>query len=144
LGPTSEPASSGISSIARFRRGKWWSMRELPEWIGKTPDTPAPPRVRLRVFEKHKGVCYLSGRKIMPGDKWQLEHPQALINGGENRESNMAPALVEPHKVKTAEDVAQKAKNDRVRKRHIGIKKPRTMTRWRRFDGSIREAGRER
>ena len=118
--------------------------RELPEWIGKTPDTPAPPRVRLRVFEKHKGVCYLSGRKIMPGDKWQLEHPQALINGGENRESNMAPALVEPHKVKTAEDVAQKAKNDRVRKRHIGIKKPRTMTRWRRFDGSIREAGRER
>lgn len=119
-------------------------MREVPEWIGKTPDTPAPPRVRLRVFEKHSGICYLSGRKIMPGDKWQLEHPLALINGGENREANLAPALVEPHKVKTAADMAQKAKNDRVRKRHLGIKKPRTMTRWRRFDGSIREAGRER
>lgn len=123
----------------------WCFMtRTVDEWIGRTPDTPAPPRVRLRVFEKHKGVCYLSGRKIMPGDKWHIEHPLALINGGENRESNMAPALVDPHKVKTAADLVQKAKNDRVRKRHLGIKKPRTMTRWRRFDGSIREAGRER
>jgi 5-methylcytosine-specific restriction protein A len=99
--------------------------RELPEWIGKTPDTPAPPRVRQRVFDRHDGICYLSGRKILPGDKWQLEHPLAIINGGENRESNLAPALVEPHKVKTAEDVKQKAKNDRVRKKHLGITAPR-------------------
>jgi 5-methylcytosine-specific restriction protein A len=56
----------------------------------------------------------------------------------------LAPALRTEHRKKTATDVKQKAKNDRVRKRHIGIKKPRTMTRWRRFDGSIREAGRER
>jgi len=118
--------------------------REVPEWIGKTPDTPAPPRVRLRVFERHNGICYLSGRKIMAGDKWEIEHPQAIINGGENREANLAPALVEPHKVKTAEDVKQKAKNDRVRKRHLGIKKPRTMTRWRKFNGEIVHAERER
>jgi len=118
--------------------------RTVDEWIGRTPDTPAPPRVRLRVFEKHKGVCYLSGRKIMTGDKWQLEHPLALINGGENRESNMAPALVEPHKVKTAEDVAQKAKNDRVRKRHLGIRKPRSIRSWRKFNGEIVHAERER
>jgi 5-methylcytosine-specific restriction protein A len=98
--------------------------RKTDEWIGKTPETPAPPRVRLRVFERYNGTCYLSGRKIMPGDKWHIEHLQALINGGENRESNMAPALVEPHKIKTAADVKQKAKNDRVRKKHLGIKKP--------------------
>ncbi len=118
--------------------------RAVEEWIGKTPDTPAPPRVRLRVFERYNGVCYLSGRKIMPGDKWQIEHPQALINGGENRESNMAPALVEPHKVKTAADVKQRAKNDRVRKRHIGIKKPRTIRTWRKFNGEIVHASRDR
>jgi 5-methylcytosine-specific restriction endonuclease McrA len=118
--------------------------REVPEWIGKTPDTPAPPRVRLRVFEKHKGICHLSGRKIMAGDKWQLEHPQAIINGGENRESNLAPALVEPHKVKTAEDLKQKAKNDRVRKRYLGIKKPRTIRCWRKFNGEVVHAERER
>lgn len=118
--------------------------RSVPEWIGKTPDTPAPPRVRLRVFEAHGGVCYLSGRKIMPGDAWQLEHPLALVNGGENRESNLAPALTAAHKIKTAEDVAQKAKNDRVRKRHLGIKKPRTITRWRKFNGEAVTAARER
>lgn len=118
--------------------------REVPEWIGRTPDTPAPPRVRLRVFERYKGICYLSGRKIMPGDKWEIEHPQAIINGGENRESNMAPALVGPHKRKTAQDLAQKAKNDRVRKRHLGIKKPRTIRAWRRFNGEIVHAERER
>jgi 5-methylcytosine-specific restriction protein A len=118
--------------------------RELPEWIGRTPDTPAPPRVRLRVFERYKGICYLSGRKIMPGDKWQLEHPLALINGGENRESNMAPALVEAHKVKTAEDMEQKAKNDRVRKRHLGIKKPRTILGGKNFRGEPIRYERER
>jgi len=118
--------------------------RKVPEWIGKTPDTPAPPRVRLRVFERHNGICYLSGRKIGAGDKWQLEHPLAIINGGENRESNLAPALVEPHKEKTAEDVKQKAKNDRVRKRHLGIKKPRTIRAWRKFNGEIVHAERER
>lgn len=104
--------------------------REVPEWIGKTPDTPAPPRVRLRVFEKYNGICYLSGRKIMAGDKWQLEHPLAIINGGENRESNLAPALVDPHKVKTAADLKQKSKDYRVRAKHNGIR-PRS-----RFPGS--------
>ena len=40
--------------------------RAVPEWIGKTPDTKVPPRVRLRVFEKHDGTCHISGRKIRP------------------------------------------------------------------------------
>ena len=75
---------------------------------------------------------------------WELEHILALCNGGEHRESNMAPALVAPHTDKTRADRRLKAKNDRVRKKHLGLKKPRKITRWRRFDGSIREAGRER
>jgi 5-methylcytosine-specific restriction protein A len=98
--------------------------RTVPEWIGKTDDTPAPPRVRLRVFEKHNGVCYLSNVKIQPGDKWEAEHIIAICNGGENRESNLAPALVAPHKVKTKQDRATKAKNDHVRMKHLGIRKP--------------------
>ena len=118
-------------------------MREVPEWIGKTDNTPAPPRVRLRVFEKYKGTCYLSGIKIMPGDKWELEHIVAIINGGENRESNMAPALAKPHKVKTAADMAQKSKDYRVRAKHAGIKKPSRVPGSRdskfkkRMDGSV-------
>lgn len=98
-------------------------MRSVPEWIGATDDAVPPPRVRLRVFERAGGVCHLSGRKIRPGEKWDLEHITAICNGGENRESNLAPALVQAHKVKTAADRRQKARTDRVRKHHLGIKK---------------------
>ena len=96
-------------------------MRSVPEWIGKTDDEKVPPRVRLRIFDAYGGACYLSGRKIRAGDRWDLDHIKALSAGGEHRESNLAPALVEAHKEKTKADVAIKAKTDRVRKKHLGI-----------------------
>lgn len=115
--------------------------RATDEWIGKTPDSAIPPRVRLRVFERYGGKCYLSGRKIRPGEPWEIEHVIALCNGGEHRESNMAPALTEPHKAKTAKDVALKAKVDRTRKKHLGIHKPKTRGFDKRFrkklDGTV-------
>ena len=98
--------------------------RSVEEWIGKTDDQAIPPRVRLRVFERHGGICHLSGRKIMPGDAWDADHVIALVNGGEHRESNMAPALRTEHRKKTARDVAQKAKDRRIRAKHLGIRKP--------------------
>lgn len=94
--------------------------RSLPEWIGATPDTPIPPRVKLRVFERHGGVCHLSGRKIMPGEPWDCDHVKALINGGENRENNLAPALRDKHREKTAEDVAEKSHVYRMSAKHKG------------------------
>lgn len=101
------------------------TARAVDEWIGATPDTPAPPRVRLRVFERHDGVCGISGRKIQVGDEWQVDHILALINGGENRETNLQPVLKEPHREKTRKDVAIKAKCDRLRKKHLGLWKSR-------------------
>jgi len=111
--------------------------RSLPEWIGKTPDSPIPPRVRLRVFERHNGVCHISGRKIRPGEAWECDHIVAVINGGEHRESNLAPALVDPHKEKTALDVAEKSVSVRKRKKHLGIKKPSTWKRWSKFKKKV-------
>lgn len=102
-------------------------MRSTSEWIGKTDDSRPPDYVRLRVFNKYNGICYLSKRKITASDTWDLEHIAAICNGGLNRESNMAPALTAPHKIKTKADRATKAKNDRVQKRHIGIRKPSTL-----------------
>ncbi len=119
-------------------------MRSVPEWVGKTDDSKVPGSVRVRVFEKYEGRCYLSGIKIESGMDWDLEHILALCNGGEHRESNFAPALVAPHKDKTRADRRLKAKNDRVRKKHLGIKKPRTITRWRKMNGQIVIADRER
>lgn len=100
------------------------TRRTVPEWIGATPDTPVPPRVKLRVFEAHSGVCHISGRKIRAGEAWECDHVIALANGGENREGNLAPALASAHRRKTGEDVAEKAKIDRIRKKHLGIIRP--------------------
>lgn len=113
--------------------------RAVDEWIGATDDTRPPARVRLRVFQRHEGRCHLSGRKIGPGDDWDLDHIKALINGGENRETNLAPALKAPHRAKTAADVAEKAHIDRVAKKHLGITKPgsRWPSRCRKLDGTV-------
>lgn len=118
--------------------------RAVDEWIGKTDDAAIPPRVRLRIFEAHGGVCHLTGRKIRPGDDWDCDHIIALCNGGEHRETNLAPAIREAHRAKTAKDVAQRAKDDRVRKKHLGIWTPKTIvpgskaSRWKKkADGTV-------
>jgi 5-methylcytosine-specific restriction enzyme A len=97
-------------------------MRTVPEWIGKTDDARVPPKVRDRIFLREGKRCHLSGIEIKPGMAWDLDHIVALCNGGQHRESNLAPALRDKHKKKTAIDRRIKAKDDRVRKRHIGIK----------------------
>jgi len=96
--------------------------RSVEEWRDKTDDSAIPPRVRLRVFDRHGGICFLSGRKIRPGEQWDCDHAVALINGGEHRESNCVPVLKAPHKAKTAADVAEKSKVYRKRASHVGIK----------------------
>lgn len=95
--------------------------RSTKQWVGRTDDSVPPPTVRLRVFERFKGVCQISGRKIMAGDQWEIDHKIALINGGKNEESNLRPVLKDAHKEKTAEDVAEKSKVQRMRMKHLGI-----------------------
>jgi 5-methylcytosine-specific restriction protein A len=118
--------------------------RATEEWVGKTDDAKIPARVRLRVFETHWGKCHISGRRIMAGEAWECDHVIALINGGENRECNLAPALKEFHKAKTKADVAEKSRVSRKRQKHLGIKRPRQIRSWRKFNGEIVRAGRER
>jgi 5-methylcytosine-specific restriction protein A len=107
--------------------------RSVQKWVGKTDDASPPSRVRLRVFEKFKGICQITGRKIRAGELWDLDHEIALINGGENDEDNLRPVLREAHKEKTAEDVKEKAKVDRIRKKHLGI--------WPKSKASIQSRG---
>jgi len=95
------------------------TARSVPEWIGGTPDAKVPPRVRLRIFERHDGRCHRTGLKLRPGH-WQLDHVIALANGGEHRESNLAPISTEAHREKTREDVKVKAKIQRVKAKHAG------------------------
>lgn len=98
--------------------------RSVAEWIGKTPDSKVPDSVRLRVFRDHGGKCYLSGAEIR-SQPWQLEHVKPLSMGGEHRETNLRPALVDAHKVKTSAEATARAKADAVAKKHLGITEPK-------------------
>ena len=99
--------------------------RTPPEWIGKTDDTKIPPRVSARVFDRANGICHCCNLPIkVPFETWDADHRIALINGGENRESNLAPAHSHCHIKKTRQDVAEKAKVASVRGKHIGTKRP--------------------
>jgi 5-methylcytosine-specific restriction enzyme A len=97
--------------------------RSVAEWIGKTPDSRPPPHVLLRIFDRYKGKCHISGAPIGVKDKWQAEHIKRVEDGGENRESNLAPALIEPHKLKTKEETKRGKKADRARMKHVGVEK---------------------
>jgi 5-methylcytosine-specific restriction enzyme A len=109
--------------------------RSVREWIGKTPDSRPPDHVRVRIFDRYDGRCHWSGIMIRPGDDWDVDHVVALINNGENRESNMAPILRgKPHKEKTARDVAEKARVYRKRATHLGLKKPKRKLQGRGFE----------
>lgn len=112
--------------------------RSTPEWIGKTDNTQAPPRVRIRCFEHNNRKCHLCGQNILVGDKWELDHIIALINGGENRQSNLAPAHKKCHRRKTAQDVAEKSKIARIKARHIGAAEKRPWSKFKkRMDGTV-------
>lgn len=120
------------------------TARAVPEWKGKTPDSKIPPHVRMRVFLANDGRCYLTGRKIMPADYWEIDHVTALINGGEHIESNLAPVLRDAHRIKTKADVREKAKVARIRKKHLGIRPDRSIRAWRKFDGTAVYASKSR
>ena len=99
--------------------------RAVPKWIGRTADSPVPPRVKAEIYLLAEGRCvhctrFVDGSAL----KAEYDHIIPLIIGGENRQINLQ-LLCEPcHAAKTKLDVKLKAKVARVRKRHLGIKKP--------------------
>lgn len=96
--------------------------RTVTEWIGKSDDHRAPGKVRDRIMAREGNRCHLCTREIVSGEKWDLDHVVALINGGENRETNLKPAHRKCHVDKTAADVAEKAKIAAKRMKHLNIR----------------------
>ena len=100
--------------------------REVPEWIGRTDDTPIPDRVKDRVARRAGDHCQNPAckRKIAGKLRGEVDHIISIIIGGENRESNLQLLCYDCHKAKTSLDVKIKSKVARVRKRHLGLKSP--------------------
>lgn len=98
--------------------------RSVSEWIGATDDQVPPPRVRIRVYDRWHGRCHCCKRVIRSGEYWQCDHVIALINGGQNRETNLAPACRNCCYEKTADDLAEKSAVADKRKKHLLPKGP--------------------
>ena len=113
--------------------------RSTKEWIGKTADHAAPPKVRQRVFDRAGGVCHWCKLPIkVPVETWQADHVVALINGGANAEGNLAPIHSHCHVAKTGRDVTEKSKVAKARQQHLGIKRPKQKIRSAGFPASGR------
>lgn len=95
--------------------------RDVPEWQGKTPSSMPPSRVRLRIFDRAGGICHICKLPIKLGETWHADHVKALIEGGENRETNLAPAHAHCNLAKANGEKARKAKVARTRKKHIRV-----------------------
>jgi 5-methylcytosine-specific restriction protein A len=101
--------------------------RTVPEWVATHPDQAIPKAVKLRIWEREQGRCYLSGLKINAlKDAYEFEHVIALANGGEHREFNIKLALKAAHKAKSASDVKVTAKIRRLQLRHLGLHKSKS------------------
>ena len=99
----------------------------MTEDVGTTKRKPMTPRLRLKIWEAHGGVCALCKGKIDGvRERWIVEHLRALELGGEDNEANMAPAHEACAIAKTGGkegDHAKAAKAKRVKSKHLGIKK---------------------
>lgn len=85
------------------------------------------PKARLSIFLASGGICHLCGRKIEPGEGWELEHVIPLAMGGEDAPANMQPAHAKCHKAKTRDDVGNIARAKRREARHLGAYRPKRL-----------------
>lgn len=99
--------------------------------------------VKLEAWRGSQGRCMGCTAKLFPGNI-EYHHDKECAFGGKGTKENCVVLCRACHSRVTKERAPVIAKSNRVRNRHIGVKKPRTITRWRRFDKSIVIATRER
>lgn len=80
-------------------------------------------RQAVRIFDAAGGACHICAQPISPGQHWHIDHLKPLWLGGTDDESNMRPAHDRCHISKTSMEAGTRAKSDRARARHLGIKK---------------------
>lgn len=87
---------------------------------------PRSPIQRTLFFEERGGICecgqeHCAGRIRGP---WEIDHIVARSFGGSDDWSNLRLLADECHKPKTAKDVADLAKSNRVKAKSVGAWKP--------------------
>lgn len=88
---------------------------KLKEWVGKTPEAMPGQTVLLRLYAKQNGICACGCGQSMNlnRDKVDCDHVKAIIDGGENRESNLQLLLNACHKRKTSAEASARSEERR-------------------------------
>lgn len=106
-------------------------------------------KTKAEAFVRCRGFCEGTrdgkpcGIKLTTG-KFRYDHRNPDWMGGDNSLENCQVLGMCCDDVKTPQDQKAIAKVKRIRQKHQGIKSPRTITRWRRFDGTVVVKKRER
>src|SRR5262245_14659632 len=109
-------------------------MTERQEFSKRTKDD---------AFARAAGRCERCATWLLGRVRYNHRIPCAL--GGAGDADNVEVLCLACDAAQTyGKDIPAIAKCRRIRQREAGIKKPRTITAWRRFDGSIVRAGRAR
>jgi 5-methylcytosine-specific restriction enzyme A len=104
-----------------------------------------PKPVKREALRRAAGKCESPSCRALFGVKFHFDHDIADGLGGEPTLENCKVLCHACHGEKTAKhDVPLIAKVKRIQDRHNGIKKPRTIRSWRKFNGEIVHANRDR
>lgn len=104
-----------------------------------------PKPVKREALRRAAGKCENTSCGALFGVKFHFDHDIADGLGGEPTLENCRVLCHACHGEKTAKhDVPLIAKVKRIQDRHNGIKKPRTIRSWRKFNGEIVHANRDR
>src|SRR5258705_8837793 len=103
-----------------------------------------PAKGRVAAMERAKKRCERCPALLIPG-KFRYNHriPDAL--GGQPTLDNCEVLCLACDSVQTyTKDIPAIAKSKRIRRREAGVRKPRTIRAWRKFNGAAVFADRER
>ncbi len=100
-------------------------------------------RTKLIAWNRSNGQCEKCTAKMFPGNV-EYHHIKECAFGGDDLPENCLAICRACHRYITGERAAVIAKSNRLRGRHIGVKKPRSIRSWRKFDGTVVHARRER
>jgi 5-methylcytosine-specific restriction protein A len=110
--------------------------RTVPEWIGKTDDTPIPPRVKARVVARANQCCQNCGMRV--GHGGEVDHAVALILGGKNAESNLRFLCANCHAAKSKTDLAAKSRSAKTQRAMGPLRRDEPKMKFsKRFDGTV-------
>jgi 5-methylcytosine-specific restriction enzyme A len=93
-------------------------------------------RTKLDAFARSGGRCQGCMARLYPG-KYEFHHQTECTFGGKASLENAVVLCVACHAAITRKRAAVIAKSNRVREKHLGIRRPGKFRGWRKFNGDV-------